>query len=92
MKKHCVWRHFYAFRRKTLVFTMFLQRQGQTSSKTSLFTLSFSECVETLCFAMFFQQGALNVPQILGFSMVFFIFLFPVLKASQPKTLVFTVS
>ena len=71
---------------------MFLQRQGQTSSKTSLFTLSFSECVETLCFAMFFQQGALNVPQILGFSMVFFIFLFPVLKASQPKTLVFTVS
>ena len=42
---------------KTLVFTMFLQRQGQTSSKTSLFTLSFSECVETLCFAMFFNKG-----------------------------------
>ena len=34
---------------KTLVFTMFLQHQGQ-SSKTSLFTLFFSERVENIVF------------------------------------------
>ena len=37
---------------------------------------------------MFFQQGALNVPEIPRF---FFMFSLPVLKANQPKTVVFTV-
>ena len=46
---------------KTLVFTMCLQRQGRTSSKTSLFSLFSSECVEHTVFGMFFQQLALNL-------------------------------
>ena len=39
----------------TLAFTMFLQRQGPTSSKTSLFTLLFCECVENTVFCDVFS-------------------------------------
>ena len=43
----------------TLVFTMFLQHQGRKSSKTLLFTLFFSDCVENAdVLRCFFNKGA----------------------------------
>ena len=48
---------------------MFLQHQGQNSSKTKLFTVFLSERVETAVFlAMFFRQRAENVSEISVFS------------------------
>ena len=52
-----------------LVFTTFLQRQGRKSSKNAAIYTVLKR--KTLCFAMFFQQGALNVPQIPRFSSLF---------------------
>ena len=45
---------------KTLVFRMFLQHQGRTSSKTPLFRLCFSECVENIVFCGAFLTRGLR--------------------------------
>ena len=63
--------------------------KGENRPKTLLFTLFFSECVENTAFCDVFSTTR-------GFkctanTKVFFIFVLPVLKANQPKTLVFTV-
>ena len=49
----------------------FCSVKGENRPKTSLFTLFFSERVENTVFCDVFQQGALNVPQMLRFSSFF---------------------
>ena len=56
--------------------------------KTSLFTLFFSERVENTVFCDVFSTRGFKCT---ANTTVFFMFLLPVLKASQPKTVVFTV-
>ena len=74
---------------KTLVSTTFWQRQGRTSSKNiAIYSVFYANASNTLCFAMFFQQGVLKCT---ANTTVFFMFPLPVLKANQPKTVVFTV-
>ena len=57
---------------KTLVFTTFLQRQGRKSSKnTAIYTVLKRMDRNRCVLRCFFQQGALNVPQIPRFSSFF---------------------
>ena len=67
---------FFASEEKTLVFTMFLQRQGRKSSKKGEFTLFFSECVENTVFCDVFSTRGFKCPRKYH---GFLHFLFPVL-------------
>ena len=73
---------------KTLVFTTFWQRQGRKLSKNIATYRFFSERVENTVFCDVFSARGFRCT---ANTTVFFMFSRPVLKANQPKTVVFTV-
>ena len=66
----------------------FCSVKDENRPKTSLFTLFFSERVKNTMFCDFFSTRGFKCT---ANTTVFFMFSLPVLKANQPKTVVFTV-